>query len=99
MFRNIEGKLQGYRSESFENDVFFRCRREANTFDSWDSCLVLDERNTRESIVVRFWLQKKRPEIVVWFWTKERSCSVLGTKKKARHSCLDLDERNTREHS
>ena len=31
--------------------------------------------------------------------TREHSCSVLGTKKKARHSCLDLDERNNREHS
>jgi hypothetical protein len=47
-------------------------RREVNTFDSWDSCLVLDERNTRE-----------------------HSCSVLGTKKKARDSSLVLEERNT----
>jgi hypothetical protein len=35
-----------------------------------DSCLVLDERNTIASIVVRFWVQKRRPGIVVWFWTK-----------------------------
>ncbi len=31
--------------------------------------------------------------------TREHSCSVLGTKKKARDVCLILDERNTREHS
>ncbi len=30
--------------------------------------------------------------------TMDHSCSVLGTKKKARDSCLVLDERNTREH-
>jgi hypothetical protein len=30
---------------------------------------------------------------------REHSCSVLGTKKKARDVCLVLDERNTREHS
>jgi hypothetical protein len=43
-------------------------------------------KGTLESIVVRFWVQKRRPRDVCLVLdernTREHSCSVLGTKKR-----------------